>query len=182
MHIRVASSADAADIAAIFSPVVSNTAISFELEPPTVDEMRRRIASTLERLPWLVSEDAHGRVNGYAYASNHRDPPAYQWSANTSVYIREDARGQGVGRLLYERLFAQLAALGYFQTFAGIALPNDASVALHRAVGFAPIGVYRNVGYKLGAWRDVAWWQRQLRAPADPIEPAVFRPDAPPSS
>ncbi len=168
MNIRIATPDDAEAIQRIYAPVVRDTIISFELQPPTLDEMRGRIASTLERLPWLVNEDAQGQVNGYAYASKHRERAAYQWSVDVSAYVREDARGQGVGRRLYLKLFEHLALLGYFQAFAGIAQPNAASVALHESVGFKPLGAYRNVGFKLGAWHDVAWWQLALREPAPP--------------
>jgi len=173
--IRVARADDAAAIAAIYAPVVRGTAISFELEPPSVDEMRTRIVATLPLLPWLVSLDAHGAVDGYAYAGRHRERPAYQWAVDTTAYVRDDRRGCGVGRRLYMRLFGELCRLGLHQAFAGIALPNEASVALHESLGFAPIGVYRRVGFKHGAWRDVGWWQREL-APLDdaPVAPRTF--------
>jgi L-amino acid N-acyltransferase YncA len=176
MTIRTATPNDAEAIAAIYAPVVVNTPISFELEAPSPDEMRSRIASTLQRLPWLVSLDADGRVDGYVYAGRHRERAAYQWAVDTSAYVREDARGKGVGRRLYERLFEELVALGYFQAFAGIALPNAASVGLHEAMGFEPLGVYRNVGFKMGRWRDVGWWQKTLREPTGaPKAPRAFR-------
>ncbi|MFZ5545066.1 MAG: arsinothricin resistance N-acetyltransferase ArsN1 family B [Pseudomonadota bacterium] len=171
---RTATPDDAEAIAAIYAPIVRDTAISFELEPPTAGQMRERIAATLQRLPWLVSLDAQGEVNGYVYASRHRERAAYQWAVDTTAYVRADSRGQGVGRRLYEALFRTLAELGYFQAFAGIALPNEASVALHESVGFEPIGVYRNVGFKLGAWRDVGWWQKSLQPLQTPDEPRRF--------
>ena len=174
MTIRIARVDDAAALHAIYAPIVETTVISFELEAPTIDEMARRIASTLERLPWLVSEDADGRVDGYVYASRHRERAAYQWSVDVTAYVREDARGRGIGKTLYRRLFEELAALGYFQAFAGIALPNAASVALHESVGFAHLGTYRDVGYKLGAWHDVGWWQRSLQPESTPHEPIAF--------
>jgi L-amino acid N-acyltransferase YncA len=173
VNIRTATPEDAAAIAAIYAPIVTATTISFELEPPTVDEMRSRIVATLERLPWLVGLDADGAVQGYVHASRHRDRAAYQWSVDVTAYVREDTRRQGVGKQLYGRLFDELAALGYFQAFAGIALPNAASVALHESVGFRPLGVYRDVGFKHGAWRDVGWWQKTLRERV--AEPAVPR-------
>jgi len=174
MTIRVASTADADAIAAIYAPLVAGTAISFELRPPSVDEIRARIVKTLLELPWLVSVDAQGRVDGYAYASKHRERPAYQWSADVTAYVREDARGRGVGKKLYQSLLAELVTQGYYQAFAGIALPNDASVALHESVGFEPIGVYHKVGFKLGAWHDVGWWQRELRSATEPTDPTAF--------
>jgi len=176
VNIRVANPKDAEAVAAIYAPIVAGTTISFELEPPTAQEMRNRIVATLERLPWLVSEDSTGHVNGYVYAGRHRERPAYQWSVDVTVYVREDARGHGVGKRLYGRLFEELVRLGYFQAFAGIALPNAGSIALHESVGFKILGTYRKVGFKQGAWRDVGWWQRELRAPAEPVAPRLFEP------
>jgi L-amino acid N-acyltransferase YncA len=175
MNIRTATPDDAAAIAAIYEPVIRLTAISFETEAPDAAEMRARIEKTLASLPWLVAQDAAGDVCGYAYASKHRERAAYQWSVDTTVYVREDRRGQGVGRALYGRLLPLLADLGYCQAFAGIALPNAGSIGLHEALGFEAIGIYRNVGFKHGAWRDVGWWQRSLALPAAPIAPAAFR-------
>lgn len=177
MKLRTATPDDAAAVAAIYAPIVLHTAISFETEPPDAAEMRARIEKTLSSLPWLVAEDSVGAVCGYAYASKHRERAAYQWSVDTTVYVREDLRGQGVGRALYGALLPLLAELGYCQAFAGIALPNAGSVALHEAVGFEPLGVYRNVGFKHGAWRDVGWWQRSLQPlglPGEPSEPRPF--------
>lgn len=180
MTLRMATPADAQDIQAIYAPIVAHTAISFELEPPTVEEMRERIVKTLALLPWLVSEDDQGRVRGYVYASRHRERAAYQWSVDVTAYVREDARGRGVGKALYAELRRRLVELGYFQAFAGIALPNEASVALHESVGFKPIGVYRNVGHKHGAWRDVGWWQLELQPLRPPLTPPSRHPSGQP--
>jgi L-amino acid N-acyltransferase YncA len=173
MTIRIAAPSDAEAVAAIYAPIVRDTTISFELESPSVGEMRARIVSTLQKLPWLVSLDDRGLVDGYVYASKHRERAAYQWSVDVTAYVREDARGQGVGKRLYARLFDELVQLGYFQAFAGIALPNEASVALHESLGFEPLGVYRKVGFKHGAWCDVGWWQKQLQVPT--VEPSAPR-------
>ena len=162
-RIRVAEAGDAEAIAAIYRPAVDSSVISFETVPPDRDEIARRLADTLVSHPWLVCEIG-GRVAGYAYASKHRVRAAYQWSVDTSVYVDEAFRRSGVGRGLYQSLFAILATQGFVNAFAGIALPNPASVALHEAVGFEAIGVYRRVGFKLGAWHDVGWWQLALRA------------------
>jgi L-amino acid N-acyltransferase YncA len=134
--------------------------------------MRRRIAETTHAYPWLVCE-RDGVAAGYAYASRHRVRAAYQWSVDVSVYVDAAHRRSRIARGLYTSLFAILAAQGFFNAFAGIALPNPASVALHEDVGFHPIGVYRNVGFKLGAWRDVGWWQRPLQTAAAPVRPPI---------
>ena len=136
--------------------------------------MRARIQQCLKRLPWLVSVDDAGRVNGYAYASRHRERHAYRWSVDATVYVRDNSRGQGIAKRLYTALFDQLLQLGYFQAFAGITLPNEASTALHRSVGFEQVGVYRKVGFKHGIWHDVSWWQKPLQPPAIPQEPSNF--------
>jgi L-amino acid N-acyltransferase YncA len=170
--IRLATEHDAEQIAAIYAPNVSDTIISFELEPPSAVEMRRRIEVTLKRYPWLVCE-RQGRVLGYAYASAHGSRAAYQWSVDVSVYVHKDARRTGVGRALYASLVAALDLQGFYNAYAGATLPNPASVRLHEAVGFRPVGVYRGVGFKLGAWHDVEWWHLPLRERvADPDPPA----------
>lgn len=168
--IRLATPHDAAGIQAIYAPVVRETAISFEVEPPTVDDMRQRIVTVVERMPWLVCEH-RGEILGYAYASPHRARAAYQWSVDVSVYIHAHARRAGMGQALYRSLLTLLTLQGFYQACAGITLPNPASVGLHESLGFQPVGVYRAVGYKLGAWHDVGWWQLTIRAPALPPEP-----------
>jgi phosphinothricin acetyltransferase len=177
-RIRFADESDAAAIAEIYRPVVESTAISFETIPPDLSEMARRIVETTREHPWLVCEIG-GRVAGYAYATKHRVRSAYRWSVDTSVYVDASVRQSGVGRGLYGSLFGILSAQGYFNAYAGIALPNAASVGLHEAVGFRKIGVYQRVGYKFGEWRDVGWWQLDLRAheasPADPLDIETVR-------
>jgi phosphinothricin acetyltransferase len=160
--IRMASEADAGAIAGIYGPEVAATPISFELLPPSTAEMARRIAAVLRTAPWLVAEEA-GQVLGYAYASPHHERAAYCWSVDVSVYIHAGQRGRRVGRALYTSLFALLLRQGFYTVHAGITLPNPASVALHERFGFRPIGVYAAVGFKLGAWHDVGWWQLPLR-------------------
>ena len=169
MRIRPATTDDAAAIQAIYAPIVRDTCISFELIEPTIDEMRARIAGST--LPWLVGIDDSGAVNGYVYAGRHRERAAYQWSVDVTAYVRADARGQGVGKALHQHLLDRLAKAGYCQAFAGIALPNDASVALHEALGFEHLGTYRNVGFKKDAWHDVGWWQKTLQLPPHPRPP-----------
>lgn len=171
--IRLATPEDGGALADIYRPAVTDSAISFELEPPDGAEMGRRAAKVLARTPWLVCE-RDGAVLGYAYAGPHRDRPAYQWSVEVSAYVHPGARRLGVGRALYASLFAALAVQGFRNACAGIALPNEASVALHAAVGFTLAGVFRGVGYKRGAWHDVAWYERAL-APRD-ADPPPPRP------
>ena len=163
VQIRLAGDSDAEAIAAIYRPIVETTSISFETEAPDGGEMRRRLAETLPAYPWLVCE-IDGEVAGYAYATKHRVRAAYRWSVDTSVYVAGARRRGGVGRGLYRSLFAILAAQGFVNAFAGIALPNPGSVALHEGVGFEPLGTYRRVGFKFGEWRDVGWWQLALKA------------------
>jgi phosphinothricin acetyltransferase len=173
--IRLANDADAVAVLAIYAPIVRDTAISFELLPPSVNEMRERIETTLTEFPWLVAEHDHA-VLGYAYASQHRERAAYQWSVDVSVYVNVDARGKGVARALYSSLLHILEELSYCTAFAGIALPNEASVGFHEAMGFTPVGIYRSVGYKLGTWHDVGWWQLVLRDyPTNPVRPRTMR-------
>ena len=156
--IRLARPDDAGALLAIYAPIVLDTPISFELDPPSEAEFRQRITQVLEAKPWLVCE-AQGQVMGYAYATTFRTRPAYQWSVETSAYVHADHRGKGVGRALYTSLLGLLELQGYRRVLAGITLPNPASVALHESVGFRAVGVYRKVGYKFGAWHDVGWWQ-----------------------
>lgn len=172
VSIRIATLDDAAQVAAIYAPYVRDTAISFEIAPPSPDEVRARIAEVLARHAWLVACRG-AAVVGYAYASAHATRAAYRWSANVGVYLDASSRRRGIGRRLYGGLFALLAQQRYASVYAGITLPNAASVALHETMRFVPVGVYERVGYKRGAWHDVGWWSRRLRegdeAPEEPL-------------
>lgn len=170
--IRLAMGTDATGILAIYAPIVRETAISFEVVPPDVDEMRQRIDNTLRCFPWLVCADGE-HILGYAYAHQHRDRAAYQWSVDVSVYVDAQARRAGLGRSMYTSLLNLLELQGYYNAYAGINLPNPASVALHEAMGFRLVGIYRSVGYKLGKWHDVGWWHRVVQAPRVPPDPPV---------
>jgi L-amino acid N-acyltransferase YncA len=176
MHIRLASAEnDAARVAEIYRPAVEGSYTSFEESPPAADEMADRMRRVLARLPWLVADDESGLVVGYAYASPHRERAAYRWSVDISVYVDPLFHRRGIGRLLYDDLLARLRAAGYLNVYAGITLPNEGSVALHEAIGMKRIGVYERVGYKLGEWRDVAWFGMRLTEPTTdpPHEPLV---------
>jgi len=159
ISLRQATPGDGAAVAAIYRPIVEQTAISFEEVPPSADELAGRIAQVLERYPYLVAA-RNDRVIGYAYAARHMERAAYRWSVNVSAYVAEGFRGAGVGRRLYEALFETLAERGFHMAMAGITLPNEASVKLHEGMGFKPVGIYREVGFKFGRWHDVGWWQR----------------------
>lgn len=170
-RVRLARTADAARCAEIYAPYVRGTAITFETEPPSTAEFRKRILQILRWTPWLVYERG-GLILGYAYASRHRERAAYRWSLDVAVYIDKRHHRQGIGRALYSKLFDCLKFQGFYSAYAGIALPNSSSVGLHEALGFRPVGVYRRVGYKLGAWHDVGWWGLALAEQAGhPKEP-----------
>ena len=166
---------DAEAIAAIYAPNVTASVASFEVEPPDAEEFRRRIAATTAKHPWLVCE-REGEVVGYVYASTHRARAAYQWSVDVTVYIAARQHRSGVGRALYTSLFELIRLQGFYNAYGGITLPNPGSVGLHEAMGFRPVGVYQEVGYKFGKWHDVGWWgwscSPSRRTPAAPLTPA----------
>ena len=171
-RIRMATLDDAEALAAIYGPIVERTLISFEERAPGPDGMRERLAKVRATHPWLVLEDRG--VLGYAYATVHRERAAYRFAVDTSVYVAEAARRRGVGRRLYAALFRLLRAQGFFRAFAGVTLPNDASLGLHAALGFEPVGVYRSAGFKFGAWHDVMWLGRTLRDGLPEREPEAL--------
>lgn len=169
--IRMATPDDAGAIADIYAPYVRDTVISFESVPPTVDEMRSRLTAMLGQLPWLVVSEGDA-VRGFAYASPHGERAAYRWSVDVSLYVARPLHRQGHGRRVYAALFNLLAAQGYVNAYAAIALPNPASVGLHESMEFARVGVFGGVGFKNGEWWDVGWWHRPLAdRPAEPTDP-----------
>lgn len=172
MIVRLADpDADATGVAEIYRPAVESSPASFEELAPTAAEMADRMRATLARTPWLVAEDA-STVVGYAYAGPHHQRPGYRWSVNISVYVAPAHARRGIGRALYDELLAFLRRQGFVNVYAGITLPNPASVALHEGIGMRRIGVYERVGYKHGGWHDVAWYHLRLADPAgDPPEP-----------
>lgn len=169
--IRFATPGDAAAIRAIYAPYCESTSVSFEVVAPTIEQLAERITRVSEQYPWLVCEIA-GDLAGYVYACQHRERAAYGWSVDVAVYTSPAHRRRGVGRGLYMSLFALLREQGYFKAFAGIVVPNGESVRLHEAVGFTPVAIFPSVGFKLGQWRDVGWWQL-------PLQPAVPDPPSP---
>lgn len=169
-RVRDARPADAGACAAIYAEYVTGTAVTFETEPPPPHEMERRISAALETHAWLVLE-RDGAVEGYAYAGPFKARAAYRWTCEVSVYLQQGRRRRGGGRALYEALLTRLTERGYRTATAAMTLPNDASVALHHALGFERVGVYRRIGYKHGVWHDVAWVQRSLDdGPGAPAE------------
>jgi phosphinothricin acetyltransferase len=172
-RVRDAWPADGPACAALYAPYVTDTAITFEDVPPTAAEMSERIAAAVRTHAWLVLE-RDGHVLGYAYGGPFNRRAAYRWACEVSVYLEPLSRGNGGGRMLYEALFARLAQRGFNMAVAGMTLPNEASVGLHRAMGFEPVGTFRRIGFKHGHWHDVAWMQRALggeEAAGPPPEP-----------
>jgi L-amino acid N-acyltransferase YncA len=169
--IRPADARDALHVQRIYAPFVRDSPASFEVEPPLVEEMGRRIEDTLRQFPYLICE-RQGKVVGFAYASSHHARAAYIWSVNVSVYVDPQCHRCGVGTALYAVLFEILRMQGFYNAYAGVTLPNPASVGLHEALGFRPVGIYVEVGHKAGAWHDVGWWQMALQdRAANPARP-----------
>lgn len=170
--LRVAEPADAAAMLALYSPYVTDTTVSSEYEPPTLAAFTERICTFGERLPWLVCE-WNSEVIGYGYASPHRTRAAYQWSCETSIYVRQDMHRRGVAGAIYSALFELLAMQGYYNIFVGITSPNDRSIKFHTAMGFVISGAYQDSMYKFGQWRDVLWMAKSLRPHEGEPQPTV---------
>ena len=180
MNLRLAEPGDAPGVLDIYAPIVSDTVVSFEERVPSLAEMTSRIEDTLKRWPWVVA-DKGGAIAGYAYATRFRTRHAYRWSCEVSVYVGEAWRRQRLAARLYENLFSLLKRQGYRMAYAGIALPNPASAALHEDLGFTPIGVFPAAGRKHGMWIDVGWWSLALSAletaPEEPVPLESLNPD-----
>lgn len=171
--VRLATEADGAACAAIYGPFVEDTAISFELTPPTADELAARIARTTARTPWLVVE-VDGVVRGYAYGTRHRDRPAYDWTVESAVYVDRAFAGRGIGKAAMAALLDVLRLQGFHLVVAGITQPNPASTGLHEALGFARIGQFEAIGWKQDRWHGVEWFGLELGPrdrPPTPIRP-----------
>jgi phosphinothricin acetyltransferase len=175
--IRLVEIEDAPRLAAIYEPMVRDSVVSFELDPPSPEEMAARIETVTATHPWLVLAE-RGDVVGYAYATSHRQRPAYRWSIETTIYMHPGHQHRGLGKRLYSALLELATLWGYANAYAGITLPNPGSQALHAAVGFAQIGVFPRAGFKMGEWHDVGWWHRALTEPSrQPPEPGPPPPE-----
>ncbi len=174
--IRVATANDSESILKIYAPYIENTSYTFETEVPTIDSFKERISSYMQNWPWLVCE-IDGVVAGYAYGAKHRERVAYQWGVESSVYIHDDYQRAGVGRALYTALIDILRLQGFRNLYAVINLPNEKSVSFHENLGFEYFATYKNVGYKLGRWKNVGWWQLQLNEYSTDPEPPIKFPD-----
>ncbi|PAX55211.1 arsinothricin resistance N-acetyltransferase ArsN1 family B [Brunnivagina elsteri] len=170
--IRLATPEDAPQIQAIYAPFCEHSPATFETQAPTIEEMTQRITKLLQKYPWLVYEYG-GDVLGYVYAAPHHERTAYQWSVNVSVYIHEKARRQGIGYALYTSLFELLKIQGFYNAYAGITQPNQASMKLHESMNFQHAATYKNVGYKCGAWHDVIWLGLTLQQPILNPQPPI---------
>lgn len=170
--IRMARAADAAALRDIYAPSVTDGVATFETAVPALDTMRERLRTRLLHYPWLVWEDA-GEILAYAYAGRFRERAAYDWIAETSIYVRADAQRRGIARELYCRLLEVMRLQGINQAVGVITLPGETSVALHERIGFSPAGVWRQCGYKRGQWWDVGVWQMQLQPAATPPPPLI---------
>lgn len=172
--VRLATPEDAAGILAIYAPYIANTSFTFETELPSVNDFAERIRNYLIQWPWLVCE-ANGMITGYAYATRYRERTAYQWCVESSIYIHDDFQKAGIGKILYTALFEILKRQGFNNVYAVINLPNEKSVAFHEKLGFHYFATYEKVGYKLGKWKNVGWWQLSLNTYGDePAAPVKF--------
>ena len=169
MEIRLAKPSDARSLLDIYAPYVENTAITFEYEVPTVEDFTTRIEKTLEKYPYLVAEE-DGLILGYAYASTYYARAAYDWAVELSVYVSQEARGQGVGTRLYDALEDLLEQMGYIHFLACISLPNEASLALHQKRGYQQVAHFPKIGYKFECWHDIVWLQKSLDKEAGAIK------------
>jgi phosphinothricin acetyltransferase len=174
--LRLARPEDASAIAEIYRPYVTDTANTFEVDPPSAADFAERMLGIRELAPWLVCEQG-GTVVGYAYAAKHHERAAYQWALNAAVYLAAPYHRRGLGRALYTALFELLRLQGFCSVHGGITIPNAASVGLHESMGFRRVALYPAVGYKLGAWYDVGWWQLELR-PRRVAPPQLMSPEA----
>jgi phosphinothricin acetyltransferase len=172
ISIRLATIDDAEGILAIYTPYITDTSFTFEIDVPSLEDFQKRIADYLVHWPWLVCE-VNGVIAGYAYGAKYRERTGYQWCVESSIYIHNDFLKQKAGKALYESLFDILKRQGYRNVYAVINLPNDRSVKFHEHCGFKYFATYENVGYKLGKWKNVGWWQLILNEYSIEPDPPV---------
>lgn len=159
--IRLATPYDSEEILSIYAPYIRDTAISFEIEVPSVSDFACRIESIVNQYPYLVYQ-INDEIVGYAYASKHRERAAYCYDVDVSVYIRPTYHGSGVAHKLYECLFKILQEQGYVNVYAAYSVPNEKSMQFHHKFGFTSIGTFHNAGYKFGKWHDVVWMEKTI--------------------
>jgi phosphinothricin acetyltransferase len=173
ISIRPVKISDADFCLSLYSKYVVGSAVSFELEAPSLEEFSNRIDTISKRFPYLIAEENEHRV-GYAYASAYRDRLAYQWNVEVSIYVEEQNKKSGVATALYTQLFSELESIHICKAFAVIALPNDASVGFHNKMGFEKFATYKNVGFKLNQWHDVLWMEKTIQSPETPTTPLCW--------
>ena len=172
--IRVATENDAGGILSIYQPYIENTSFTFETEVPSLDAFKERINNYLINFPWLVCE-INNVIAGYAYGGKHCERTAYQWCIESSIYIHDDFQKSGIGKALYFALIEILRKQGFRNVYAVINLPNDNSVKFHESCGFEYFATYEKVGYKLGKWKNVGWWELSINEYGDePAAPIKF--------
>lgn len=176
--IRIATPEDAEQLLEIYRPYVEETAITFEYEVPSTEEFAGRIRKTLKRYPYLVLEEEDGKISGYCYASCFKDRAAYDWSVETSIYLKKECRGRGYGKLLYDKLEDYLREQHVLNVNACIAYTekedahlNQGSVHFHEKRGYTLVGRFHDSGYKFGTWYDMIWMEKMLGAHGTEVEP-----------
>ena len=181
MRIEKATEADAPGLLEIYGPYVKETAISFEYEVPSQEEFQRRIRSISSKYPYIKAVDEDGTILGYAYAAAFKTRAAYDWAVETTIYVRRECRGKGVGRGLYEALEASLKGMGICNLNACIAytgcpdphLTND-SMAFHERLGYRLVGTFHHCGYKFGTWYDMIWMEKLIAPHVENQSPVRF--------
>ena len=176
MRIRIAVPEDASALAEVYAPYVTDTSITFEYEVPEPAEFASRIRETLEKYPYLVAEE-DGIIRGYAYASPFKGRAAYAWSAETSIYLCHEARARGIGTALYLKLEEMLRRQHVCNLCACITYPNPASIAFHEKLGYRTVAHFNSAGFKLGAWHDIVWMEKELSPHAVPPLPFLPFPE-----